>query len=305
MRLSAQNVRSEPFLLRDGDCLQLGVEYRGGEEEIYRCVRMRVEINRRSVTTTALRMATLAALTEAQHGLRRLQPLATKNSSPQPSIPIAPVTTDCCICLLPLRNTPLFLTPCAHAFHYACARNMLVKQRTRNGRVTYDLLEGFLCPMCRSYVDLNAEPADEDDDEDIELSEMTTICMSLGMPIPTEQTNTTTTPSTQTTSTGPSNTTNQSDTGNGSAQKDEPVVETQEAACPEETATVPASNTQAVTSLSNASELCDKTICRASNLTRDDVAPHHELPNATDSSAGSSDAENTHAVAAAISTEHA
>jgi pSer/pThr/pTyr-binding forkhead associated (FHA) protein len=45
-RLSQQNIASAPVKLRDGDCLQLGVEYRGGEEEVYRCVRMRIEIDR-------------------------------------------------------------------------------------------------------------------------------------------------------------------------------------------------------------------------------------------------------------------
>ncbi|KAA1127560.1 hypothetical protein PGTUg99_000313 [Puccinia graminis f. sp. tritici] len=36
----------DPFPLRDGDVLQLGVDYQGGTEEIYRCVKMRVELNR-------------------------------------------------------------------------------------------------------------------------------------------------------------------------------------------------------------------------------------------------------------------
>ena len=33
-------------LLQDGDILQLGVDYQGGTEEIYRCVKMRVEVGR-------------------------------------------------------------------------------------------------------------------------------------------------------------------------------------------------------------------------------------------------------------------
>lgn len=46
IRLSAPNVESKPFAIKDGDILQLGVDYQGGAEEIYRCVKIRVELNR-------------------------------------------------------------------------------------------------------------------------------------------------------------------------------------------------------------------------------------------------------------------
>ena len=46
IRLSGAGMESRPFNLRDGDVLQLGVDYQGGTEEIYRCVKMRVELNR-------------------------------------------------------------------------------------------------------------------------------------------------------------------------------------------------------------------------------------------------------------------
>lgn len=46
IRLSGAGMESRPFPLRDGDVLQLGVDYQGGTEEIYRCVKMRVELNR-------------------------------------------------------------------------------------------------------------------------------------------------------------------------------------------------------------------------------------------------------------------
>lgn len=45
-RLSVPNAESRPFALKDGDVLQLGVDYQGGTEEIYKCVKMRVEIGR-------------------------------------------------------------------------------------------------------------------------------------------------------------------------------------------------------------------------------------------------------------------
>lgn len=46
MRLSAPNTESRAFALKDGDVLQLGVDYQGGTEEIYKCVKMRVEVGR-------------------------------------------------------------------------------------------------------------------------------------------------------------------------------------------------------------------------------------------------------------------
>lgn len=46
IRLSGPGSESRPFPLKDGDILQLGVDYQGGTEEIYRCVKMRVELNR-------------------------------------------------------------------------------------------------------------------------------------------------------------------------------------------------------------------------------------------------------------------
>lgn len=46
IRLSGAGMESRPFPIRDGDVLQLGVDYQGGTEEIYRCVKMRIELNR-------------------------------------------------------------------------------------------------------------------------------------------------------------------------------------------------------------------------------------------------------------------
>lgn len=46
IRLAGANVESKPFPIKDGDILQLGVDYQGGTEEIYRCVKIRVELNR-------------------------------------------------------------------------------------------------------------------------------------------------------------------------------------------------------------------------------------------------------------------
>ena len=51
IRLSPANSESRPFELRDGDVLQLGVDYQGGTEDIYKCVKIKVEVNREWQTT--------------------------------------------------------------------------------------------------------------------------------------------------------------------------------------------------------------------------------------------------------------
>ena len=46
IRLSQPNTESRPWPLNDGDVVQLGIDFRGGEEMIFRCVKIRVECNR-------------------------------------------------------------------------------------------------------------------------------------------------------------------------------------------------------------------------------------------------------------------
>lgn len=46
MRLSQPNMPSRMYTIKDGDIVQLGIDFRGGEEMIFRCVRIRIECNR-------------------------------------------------------------------------------------------------------------------------------------------------------------------------------------------------------------------------------------------------------------------
>ena len=46
IRLSQPSVESRPFPVNDGDVVQLGIDFRGGEEMIFRCVKIRIECNR-------------------------------------------------------------------------------------------------------------------------------------------------------------------------------------------------------------------------------------------------------------------
>ncbi|KAI0049344.1 SMAD/FHA domain-containing protein, partial [Auriscalpium vulgare] len=144
VRLSAANQDSRPFELKDGDTLQLGVDYQGGTEDIYKCVRIRVEIGR-EWQTTANKFNTNA--------IRQLKELAT------PQLPEAsdkrPTNTktgfpDCCICEKGLFSVTiqqaLFIAPCSHAFHYKCIRPILELHHP-----------GFSCPLCRTFADLEQD----------------------------------------------------------------------------------------------------------------------------------------------------
>ena len=46
IRLSQPSTESKPFPINDGDIVQLGMDFRGGEESIFRCVKIRIEVNR-------------------------------------------------------------------------------------------------------------------------------------------------------------------------------------------------------------------------------------------------------------------
>lgn len=46
IRLSQPSTESKPWPVNDGDVVQLGIDFRGGEEMIFRCVKIRVECNR-------------------------------------------------------------------------------------------------------------------------------------------------------------------------------------------------------------------------------------------------------------------
>lgn len=46
IRLSSPSQESKAFPVNDGDIVQLGIDFKGGEEMIFRCVKMRLELNR-------------------------------------------------------------------------------------------------------------------------------------------------------------------------------------------------------------------------------------------------------------------
>lgn len=102
IRLSQPNQESRLYPIKDGDIIQLGIDFRGGEEMIFRCVKIRIECNRswqkKPNNFNKQRQAQLRGLTKDQPGA---------NSN----------TGECSICLgnvlvsfLPVRKALCLLT---------------------------------------------------------------------------------------------------------------------------------------------------------------------------------------------------
>ncbi|KAF9261635.1 hypothetical protein L218DRAFT_905014 [Marasmius fiardii PR-910] len=155
MRLSPANTESRLHQVRDGDILQLGVDYQGGTEDIYKSVKIRIELGREwqasanAFNTTAIKnLKTLAVNVTAGAAPR------TISSGPKTSAKSA--FPDCCICLFGVTiRQALFIAPCSHTFHYKCIRPLLENHHP-----------AFSCPLCRTFADL-----EEDVEVEIEYEE--------------------------------------------------------------------------------------------------------------------------------------
>lgn len=130
--------------LVDGDIVQLGMDYRGGTEEVYRCVKMRCEFNKswqRKVNLFNLEIHS------------KLKSLALDSGNQIPDPVISNNFSECAVCLLTLDPCQaLFISPCSHAWHYKCIRPIIIKSYPQ-----------FYCPNCRSMCDLESDIEDDDD----------------------------------------------------------------------------------------------------------------------------------------------
>ncbi|KAF2188969.1 hypothetical protein K469DRAFT_564943 [Zopfia rhizophila CBS 207.26] len=150
IRLSQPNLESKPFKVKDGDIIQLGIDFRGGEEMIFRCVKIRIECNRGW-------QQALNTFNKQTH--QRLRNLAKPKKD---SDSASTTSSECSICLMSIAPCQsLFVAPCSHVWHYKCIRPIL------NGHTW----PNFLCPNCRAVTDLEAdveEPGDfEEWDDDV------------------------------------------------------------------------------------------------------------------------------------------
>lgn len=165
IRLSPANTESKPFQLKDGDILQLGVDYQGGTEDIYKSVKIRLELGRE------WQAGANAFNTNAIKSLKALAgPLSAAANKPAGK-GLKTQLGDCCICLFPVTiRQSLFITPCSHTFHYKCIRPLLETHHP-----------GFCCPLCRTFADLEEDvevevdlddgmEMDDDDDDGSEVA---------------------------------------------------------------------------------------------------------------------------------------
>lgn len=144
IRLTAANTESaRPHQVVDGDLIQLGVDYKGGLEPMYRAVRMRLEVNRREWQESCSNTYSLAAFQQLKNQIN-----TSTTSTSREEI------QECCICLYCIAPfQALFIAPCSHIYHYRCLRPLL----TQN-------YPGFSCPLCRTYSNLEASVAVEENE---------------------------------------------------------------------------------------------------------------------------------------------
>lgn len=139
IRLSQASQELTLWPLIDGDVVQLGLDYRGGSEEVYRCVKMRCEFNRswqRKVNRFNLDI----------HNRMKALGLQGKDSANEELL-------ECAICLFKLEPCQaLFISPCSHSWHYKCIRPIIIRSYPQ-----------FYCPNCRSVCDLETDIEDEDE----------------------------------------------------------------------------------------------------------------------------------------------
>lgn len=134
-RLAPASTLSKDTPIHDGDILQLGMDFRGGTEEIYRCVKIRVELNR------SWKRRANAFNKEALQRIRNLQKLTMGIEE-----------EDCSICLSKIKPCQaMFISPCSHCWHFQCIRRLVMTSYPQ-----------FVCPNCRLTCDLEASLENSD-----------------------------------------------------------------------------------------------------------------------------------------------
>ncbi|KAJ5918968.1 E3 ubiquitin-protein ligase DMA2 [Penicillium verhagenii] len=142
MRLSQPNMQSRLYTIKDGDIVQLGIDFRGGEEMIFRCVRIRIECNR--------------SWQQQPNEFNKNTESLINNLGKGETADYAGCR-ECSICLGSVLRPYqcLFMAACAHVWHYKCISRLLHSP-------DYPM---FQCPNCRAFTDLSAEVDDSNDYE--------------------------------------------------------------------------------------------------------------------------------------------
>lgn len=126
--------------------IQLGVDYKGGLEPMYRAVRMRLEVDRREWQESCSNTYSLAAFQQLKNQINNTTTASSNTSAEE--------IQECCICLYCIAPfQALFIAPCSHIYHYRCLRPLLAQN-----------YPGFSCPLCRTYSNLEASVAVEENE---------------------------------------------------------------------------------------------------------------------------------------------
>lgn len=136
---------SRLYTVKDGDIVQLGIDFRGGEEMIFRCVRIRIECNR--------------SWQQQPNEFNKNTESLIKNLGKGETADYSGCR-ECSICLGSVLRPYqcLFMAACAHVWHYKCVSRLIHTP-------DYPM---FQCPNCRAYTDLSAEVDDSNDYEEVE-----------------------------------------------------------------------------------------------------------------------------------------
>ncbi|KAI9007292.1 hypothetical protein BC832DRAFT_518817, partial [Gaertneriomyces semiglobifer] len=119
MRLSPSGRESRPYPVKEGDIVQMGIDFQGKPEATY--ARFRATL--RTLLSLTNPFSTSASVSSAS------------GSNP-----------DCCICLSGIGPyQALFLAPCSHCYHFKCIRSLVMDSGAM-----------FQCPMCRQVANLEA-----------------------------------------------------------------------------------------------------------------------------------------------------
>ncbi|PKI85389.1 hypothetical protein MVES_000303 [Malassezia vespertilionis] len=157
-RLSSPGALSKYHEVVDGDVLQFGIDYQGGVQEIFRCIKLRIEIDKEfrikpsQFSHNMLRAVQERGSVQGSGGVYSSSAPVTHARDAQPAEKSQNIA-ECCICLFKIAVCQaLFIAPCSHAFHYKCIRPLLQLHHP-----------GFMCPLCRTFSNLDE---DVDDDEE-------------------------------------------------------------------------------------------------------------------------------------------
>ncbi|OAJ42598.1 hypothetical protein BDEG_26038 [Batrachochytrium dendrobatidis JEL423] len=152
MRLSPASKVSRPYPIRAGDVIQLGVDYQGRTEDIYKAVEIKVLVELQTASTTTKKRNSAARFRSALKALlTATNPYSTSHTVKKDKSQSSEKThdhsgsVDCCICLSSIGPyQALFIAPCSHCYHYKCIRHVLKDSLM------------FPCPVCRQVANLDA-----------------------------------------------------------------------------------------------------------------------------------------------------